>query len=195
MNTEIKYGIPAKQRIKIAKMLYETFEHIFSNIFGNKNKTILLISTCIQDDRTLVAFKDDLAVGLAGLQYCGKSFIDPSLKQVTRIFGLETFRVLLFGGIFLFFNKRTQKEIHLESLAVTTDEQGKGIGSKLLYFVIDYARLKGFSQIRLEVKDSNPNAKRLYERIGFKEKRVQKIPYPFNRLLGIKSIIEMIYIL
>jgi ribosomal protein S18 acetylase RimI-like enzyme len=192
MNLQIRFGVPKNQRYIVANIFYESFEGKFSKIFGNKNKSGTFISTCLSDDRTLVALKDGFAVGFAGLQYNGKSFIDANLNQTLKIFGLGTLRVVLFGGIFLF-NKAAKNEILLDSIAVSADERGKGIGSKLLQSTIDHAQSKGFSQIKLEVIETNQNARRLYERIGFKETKVQKIPYPFSKLLGFGSVTEMIY--
>ena len=195
MNLEIKFGAPKNQRARVAKIFYKSFEDTFSKFFGTQNKAITFISTCLRDDRTLVAFKDDVAVGFAGLEYSGKSFIDASLHQTVRIYGLEAVRIVLFGVIFWLFNRTKKYELHLDSLAISANERNKGIGSKLLQSTIDHAQSKGFSQIKLEVIETNQNAIRLYERIGFKESKVQKIPYPFSKLLGFESVTEMIYML
>jgi ribosomal protein S18 acetylase RimI-like enzyme len=176
----------------VAEIFYETFEGKTSKIFGDKNKAVAFISACLRDDRTLVAFKDGVAVGFAGLEYDKKGFMNASLQQTVRIFGLGTLRVVLFGGIFLF-NRARQNELYIESIAVSASEQGKGIGSKLLQATIDNALSKGFSQIKLEVIETNQNARKLYEKIGFKEFKVNKIPYPFSRLLGFGSVSEMVY--
>jgi ribosomal protein S18 acetylase RimI-like enzyme len=96
--------------------------------------------------------------------------------------------------VFLF--KRTvPNEFHLESLAVSETERGKGTGKKLLDATIEHARMKGFSRIRLEVVETNNGAKRLYEKFGFKEVNVQKVSFPFSKLLGFESVTEMVYTL
>lgn len=192
VNLQIRFGVPDNQRCRVAEIFFETFEGKTSKIFGDKNKAVAFVSACLRDDRTLVAFKDGVAVGFAGLEYDKKSFIDAGLQQTVRIFGLGTLRVVLFGGIFLLTRAR-QNEIHLESIAVSSSEQGKGIGSKLIQATIDHAISKGFSQIKLEVIETNQEARKLYEKIGFKEFKVQKIPYPFSSLLGFGSVTEMIY--
>jgi len=192
VNLQIRFGVPVNQRCRVAEIFYEAFEGKTSKIFVEKNKAVTFVSTYLRDDRTLVAFKDGVAVGFAGLQYGGKSFIDATLQQTVKIFGLGTLRVALFGGIFLF-NRVRQNEIHLEAIAVSASEQGKGVGSKLLQATIDHALSNGFSQIKLEVIETNQNARRLYEKTGFKKFKIQRIPYPFSRLLGFGSVTEMIY--
>lgn len=55
----------------------------------------------------------------------------------------------------------------MDGIAVKQDMRGKGIGTKLLDELKQYARDNGFSSIRLDVIDTNPAARRLYERQGF----------------------------
>jgi ribosomal protein S18 acetylase RimI-like enzyme len=190
MSLEIRFGVMQKQRVKVARMYYETFEDKFSKIFGDKNKFLAFASNCLRDDRTLVAFKNGVAVGFAGLECDGKNFLDADLHHIVKFYGLGAIRLVLFGAIF-FFNKAAQNEVILDSIAVSADECGKGIGTKLLHSVIDYAKSNGFSQIKLEVTEKNQKAKKLYERVGFEVRAVKDIPYPFNKLLGFGTVTEM----
>jgi ribosomal protein S18 acetylase RimI-like enzyme len=194
LNIEISFGVPENQRVEVAKILYDTFEDKYRIFFGDKNKFLALASNCLRDDRTLVALKDGIAVGVAGLECEGKNFLDASLHQTVKVFGLGALRVGLFDAL-SHFTKTAKNELLIDTLAVSADERGKGIGSKLFHSVIDYARSNGFYRIKLEVIETNQNARRLYERIGFTEFKVTKIPYPFNRLLGFGSVTEMIYML
>jgi ribosomal protein S18 acetylase RimI-like enzyme len=59
-------------------------------------------------------------------------------------------------------------EYYIDSVGVNVDEQGKGIGTKLLQFVIDeYVNKRGHT-LGLLVDEVNPNAKRLYLKLGFR---------------------------
>lgn len=192
MTLEIRFGIPKNQRTEVAKIFYESFGSKFNLMFGNKQKAISLVASSLDDKKTVVALKNGLVVGYAGLHYFNKSYMEINLHKVVKIFGLATFRVILVGGFFLL-TKVGSKELHLESLAVSSKHRNQGIGHKLLQFTVDYGRSKKFSQIHLEVIQTNPKAKRLYERIGFKEVKVQKVPFPFSNLLGFSSITQMVY--
>ena len=192
MTVQIQFGVPKNQRRKIAKIYYEAFKDKLGRIFSNKQKAETLISRSLRDDRILVACKDGVAVGFAGLQYQGKKFVDPSLTQVARIYGLETIRGMLFF-FFSMFNKPKPNQLYLEMLAVSEDQRNKGIGTKLIQSTINHARSKKIPQIKLEVVDTNPKAKKLYERIGFEKAKDHKIPYPFNTLIGFRIITEMHY--
>lgn len=60
------------------------------------------------------------------------------------------------------------EEYYLDTVAVSAFAQGKGIGSKLIVHAANYAQAKGFKQLGLLVDLKNPNAQRLYTRLGFK---------------------------
>ena len=55
----------------------------------------------------------------------------------------------------------------MDGISVSSDARGRGIGGRLLEEVESYAISHGFESIRLDVIDTNPDAKRLYERKGF----------------------------
>lgn len=63
----------------------------------------------------------------------------------------------------------TQKgEFYIDTLGVSPKYQGKGIGSKLLQFLIDEYVTKKQKTLGLLVDEGNPNAKKLYLKLGFK---------------------------
>ena len=69
-------------------------------------------------------------------------------------------------------------EYYIDSLGISPDHQGKGIGSKLLQFVINEKVIAEGGTIGLLVDKTNPGAKRLYLNLGF-------VPVGEKTLLGI----------
>ena len=59
-------------------------------------------------------------------------------------------------------------EYYIDSLGVNPNQQSKGIGAKLLQFIIDEYVNKHSQTLGLLVDEINPNAKRLYLKLGFK---------------------------
>lgn len=58
-------------------------------------------------------------------------------------------------------------EFYLDTLSVSPNAQGKGIGTKLIKAMIKKAIQESHSRVGLLVDKENPHAKRLYERLGF----------------------------
>jgi len=58
-------------------------------------------------------------------------------------------------------------EYYIDSLGVKPEHQGKGIGSKLLRFLIDEYVTRNGQTLGLLVDEENPDARRLYVRLGF----------------------------
>jgi ribosomal protein S18 acetylase RimI-like enzyme len=68
----------------------------------------------------------------------------------------------------------------IHRLAVHPDEQGKGIGSRLLRYGEALISDAGGTSIRLEVYQGNPGAVALYRRAGYVE--VGEVRFPFRKL-------------
>ena len=192
MSIQIQPGITKNQRLAIAKIFYQSFKEKLTIIFGEPKKASKLIARLIHEDRILVAIKEGKPVGFVGLHYQGKNFLKFNLTKITKIYGLATIRVLIYFLITIL-DELQPNQLHLEVLAVAEEQRSKGIGTKLLKSTIDFAKLKKIPQIKLEVINTNPKAKKLYKKIGFKKTKDRKIPYPFHILTGFSTITEMQY--
>lgn len=64
-------------------------------------------------------------------------------------------------------NETEAGEFYLDTVSVASNKQGLGIGAKLIQQMAQHARQLGHQKIGLLVDKNNPNAKRLYERLGF----------------------------
>jgi ribosomal protein S18 acetylase RimI-like enzyme len=72
------------------------------------------------------------------------------------------------GKLHLGFETRAAKrEAVLVAAAVTRRLRGRGIGTQLMRAAEDAVCGRGYSAIVLGVEDSNPRARRLYERLGY----------------------------
>ena len=59
-------------------------------------------------------------------------------------------------------------ELYIDALGVSPNHQGKGIGSKILQFLIEEFVNKEKETLGLLVEEGNPGAKKLYLKLGFK---------------------------
>lgn len=60
-----------------------------------------------------------------------------------------------------------------------------------IHAVFDFARKRGMRAVRLDVVDTNPDARRLYERLGFAPVRTRRCPYLFRRM-GFSAFTTMV---
>ena len=98
----------------------------------------------------------------------GESGVGPSkglIGWLRRLFAPaeEGPPVLGFAGVWY-----THEQLHLVTIAVDPEQQGRGIGQALVLAVCDLAIEAGLDSIALEVRDSNARALRLYEHFGFR---------------------------
>jgi ribosomal-protein-alanine N-acetyltransferase len=60
---------------------------------------------------------------------------------------------------------------HVKDLAVHPDQRGQGVGSTLLRRALGVMRAQGVAEVKLEVREGNETARRLYESFGFDHRR------------------------
>jgi ribosomal-protein-alanine N-acetyltransferase len=68
-------------------------------------------------------------------------------------------------------------EIHINNIAVRPELRGRGFGTALLARVLEEGRAAGGRRAILEVRRSNADARRLYERVGFRVAGVRRDYY------------------
>ncbi|HAB48496.1 MAG: ribosomal-protein-alanine N-acetyltransferase [Betaproteobacteria bacterium] len=69
-------------------------------------------------------------------------------------------------------------EVHLLNLSVSDDEQGRGLGRRLLDWLMRHCFEEGAQSMLLEVRPSNQAALRLYAAFGFEQVSTRKGYYP-----------------
>ena len=84
-------------------------------------------------------------------------------------------------------NLCTPTRSYLESLAVDARYRGHGIGTQLLERCFDESIRAGKREISLHVVDTNPRAKQLYERMGFRTVRTERFGWFASRWMGFSA--------
>lgn len=138
-----------------------------------------------------MALSEGSIVGVGGLKFTGKEFFDITFLELLSELKFGILRVIFYGWIF--YSRVEEKEVLLDTLAVTENVRSKGIGTEIINFIIDFARSKGYERVKLYVIDINVRAKSLFERLGFTEVKVHRILFPWNKIFGFSKTSEMIY--
>jgi ribosomal protein S18 acetylase RimI-like enzyme len=64
---------------------------------------------------------------------------------------------------------KAKQLLNIHDFAVSPQARKMGVGEKLLQFILDYSKSKGYCRVNLEVRYDNPKAQNLYKKTGFKE--------------------------
>lgn len=185
-------GIAGHDRLRAAEIYDEAFGAKLGIAIRRKEHRVALLRNGFQLSHAITALEGEYLVGLAG--FC---------TQQTSLTGGITYRSILkevgfFKGqkaaivLGLFERKALENELMLDGIAVSEEYRGQGVGSALFDALIDYAKNEGFERIRLDVIDTNPDAHRLYERLGFKAMRTNSFEV-LRPLLGFGAATTMVY--
>ena len=64
-----------------------------------------------------------------------------------------------------------EEDYYIDTVSVNPQFSRQGFGTELLQFICQYAECSGYSSISLNVEENNSSARRLYERLGFEQKK------------------------
>jgi ribosomal protein S18 acetylase RimI-like enzyme len=174
---EIKLGIPEELHHQAAIICCEGFLSQIEWLFGSKQKAITVLEHSFDSELGVIAQLQGQLVGFVGLKYENRPFLKFERSHCIRELGL--LRGLL---AFLILNnisptKPLSDEVYIAVLVVDASMRGKGIGSLLMQAAFDIAQKNQCTAVVLDVANTNPDARRLYERLGFKLVRTIEFRY------------------
>ena len=184
-------GLPEQFRADAAKLYDEAFGQKLSVAVRSNEKRISLIQKGFIIEYAIVALSDNTLLGIAGLHTSSGSLTGGiSYKDLLSELGFlkGNWAAIIFS---LYDRKPKAGELLMDGIAVHADSRGKGVGSKLLEKIAMYAQQNKFKNVRLDVIDINPEAKKLYERMGFKAVKTERFPY-LRWLLGFSGSTTML---
>ena len=149
----------------------------------SKNGKNILFRYPISDDLDILTeYINTLSVEQTYILYQGeqltkeqeKEYLD---KQLNRITKGKTVQLLVFTNSQLIGNSQIDLKDKIEShigllgISLSKDARGEGIGTVLMQKLLEEAKLnlRGLKIVILSVFANNPIAKKLYEKMGFKE--------------------------
>ena len=186
---EIKLGIPEEMRHQAAIICYEGFRSQMELLVGSQQKGIALLEQSLDLELALMALQQGRLVGFVGLQYENRPFFRFKRSHFTQELGF--LRGLLVYLLFnLFATQILPQEMFINVIVVDASVRGKGIGTSLMQSVFEITQQNQFHAVVLDVIDTNPDARRLYERLGFKPVRTRKYGYLRN-LIGSSAVTTM----
>ena len=170
--------LPDNFKVSAIRLYFNALKEKLEPILGSDSRAQEALASNIATDNCLVAISNGKLVGIMGIQTNKCGFVNPSLKTMVRIYGIFG-GILRTGGLAILHHATGTDELYIDGVAVASELRGKGIGSHLFELLDQAAVKKRAKTISLEVIDTNPRAKTLYERLGFVAVKTQTL-WPVN---------------
>ncbi|MFB7951820.1 GNAT family N-acetyltransferase [Streptomyces sp. NPDC056045] len=185
----VRRGVPAGAERRAAELYWDAFGRKLGPALNPPDKAVPFLTAHLNADRAVCALLDGQLVGLAGYQHDGRALTGGSARAVLRAYGRlrGLHRLLLLA---LFERRPAPGQLVMDGIAVDPGMRGRGVGSLLIEEVAAVAAEQGCREIRLDVIDTNPRARALYERRGFTAVRTEHTPY-LRGLLGFGAVTTM----
>ena len=186
---EIVHGVPAGLAEAATELYCEAFADKLAPFLGNRQRAAAFLAPSMAPDWAFVALRGAQVLGIAGFKLDGRGLFEPSAGEFIRSYGVSG--VLRMLGLALVERKERPDVLLMDGIAVSAEVRGQGIGTRLLQAIEDHARVNGKSAVRLDVIDTNPGARRLYERFGFEAGDTTGIGV-FRLVFPFRSTTEMV---
>lgn len=174
--------MPKEFEEQAALLFYNSLIEKFAPILNSQEKALEVLKSSFISDMCIVAIHENKLVGLVGMQTTKQGFIEPDFKAMQKVYGFWGAWIRL-AKLALLHHKAKGDELYIDGIVVADEMRGRGVGSKLFEQVVEHAKKENLEYITLEVIDTNPKAKALYERLGFKVQSSRSL-FPYNKLLG-----------
>lgn len=157
---------------KVARFVYDVDFRTFDMLFKTPEAAVKTIAKNLKDEDletfTVILNEENEIIGI--LIY----YID----KFPHHFNFKSLRLMIVDILdyFVLCNVRPG-DLYVAEIAIDESLRGKGFGKNVLYEVIDYARQNNLNRVILDADFRNTDAKRLYEKIGFKEFNKKRVKF------------------
>ena len=173
-NVLCQQGFPDELRTQAAALYDSAFGAKLSRAIPDANRRIALLAEVFLPE---FALSEGQIVGIVGFKSVSGALTGG--MSLARLYShLGTFGALRAILVLALYNRtRARDQLLMDGIAVAPSMRGKGVGSLLLHELQAFARTSGYKSLRLDVIDTNPDARRLYKRMGFIATRTTRFGY------------------
>lgn len=187
----VEHGFAADQRHAVARLFWQGFGGKLGRVMGPEARAVAFVESLLDPAFGLSAVGEDgELLGIAGFKTADGSFVGGSLADMAKVYG---WLGGLWRGVLLELLERDPAPdvLLMDGVVVRADARGMGVGSALLDGIVAEAARRGLSGVRLDVIDSNPRARALYERKGFRATGTSHLG-PLRHVFGFEAATTMV---
>ena len=188
---QIEPGLRLEHRAQAAAGYWEAFARKLLYPLGPRRRALAFIRRVLDSSHAISAVSaDNRFLGVAGFKTPRGAFVGGEFADLMKVYGV-------FGaaarGLLVSVMERPCEEgtLLMDGIFVDAQARGLGVGTGLLTAVEKHAAARGLGQVRLDVIDSNPRARALYERQGFKAHATHSIGM-LRHVFGFDSVTTML---
>ena len=171
-----------------AALYWEAFGAKLDKLLGPAERAEGFFAETINHSSILAAVEGGTLLGIAAFKDGEVGFSSAALRDMLRHYGLGA----LWKVIPLSMLERNAPEatLQMDGICVSAAARGKGVGSALLKALYAHGKAEGYSFVTLDVIDTNPRARALYEAQGFVAISVESTSI-MRPLLGFSAATKM----
>jgi ribosomal protein S18 acetylase RimI-like enzyme len=187
---QVRRGFSDEVRSDAAALFDLSFGAKLSKAIPDSTQRLAILAEAFHPECCFVAFKSNKLIGIAGFKslsgaLTGRITFSLLCKHLGLVSAVRAATVLA-----LFERPLAMGQLLMDGVSVAPNARGTGIGTVLIQCIQTLGRQEGHRTLRLDVIDTNPAARRLYERLGFLATRTARFPW-LGRLLGFSSATTM----
>ena len=185
----VQRGLPDGHSDEAAELYWEAFGRKLGLALGPRERGLAFIASHLNRDRAVAVLSGEQLIGVAGFHHESRGFIGGGLRDLLASYGWIS--GVARGALLATLERpRRPGELLMDGIAVRLDHRSKGVGRLLLSEIAKIARDLDYSTIRIDVVDTNPRARQLYEREGFVATGTHKLPL-LRRVMGFGAATTM----
>jgi GNAT superfamily N-acetyltransferase len=186
----VESGFREEHRLQAARGYWRAFSRKLRYPLGPERKALAFIESILDPSYAITAVSHDgRFLGMAGFKTPEGALVGGGFGDLARTYGWlgATWRGLLIHSL-----ERDCSDgiLLMDGIFVEPEARGKGVGTALLQAVESHAASLQLQSIRLDVIDTNPRARALYEREGFAAQSVLSLG-PMKPIFGFSSATQM----
>lgn len=187
----VSRGIPPELRERTAQLYDIAFGEKLALAIPNANGRLQLLCKTMQLEFSIGAFDGEKLIGIVGFS-TSQGALTGGIDYRGLLSELGWVKGNRAAVVFSLYERKARDgELLMDGIVVDPEYRGRGVGTKLFSRLVSLAQSGQYTSIRLDVIDTNPGARKLYERLGFSEEKTEQFEF-LRGILGFGASTTMI---
>ena len=190
MSLTIRPGFAPQDHALVGQLYWQAFGGKLGKVMHPETRALAFIDRVLCPDHALSAYRGQDLLGVVGFKTPKGALVGGGFGDLAAIYGPLG---AAWRGALLHLLERDAENVRflMDGIFVRSEARGQGIGAALIEAITCEAATRGYGEVRLDVIDTNPRARALYERSGFRAVAVNDLG-PLRHVFGFSSATTMV---